>query len=369
VIDVDALVKTYPANGRRDRAPAVDGVTFSVKEGEFYTLLGPSGCGKSTTLRCLAGLERPDSGTIRLAGTEVASRTSFVPANQRDLGMVFQSYAVWPHMSVFENVAFPLREGRRRQSGGALRTTVQNALDLVGLGELGERSATQLSGGQQQRLALARAIVCEPAVLLLDEPLSNLDAKLRERMRSEIRLLQRRLGITTVFVTHDQSEALSMSDRVAVMNEGHIVAEGTPREIYYDSTHEFVARFIGSMNVIYGEIVGREDSGMACIDTGFGTVRCAAPVSETGSQRAAIAMRPEDVRLWPATGPDLRAGENVFRGRIQVDLFGGTYSDYSVEMANGETLRARVSSRLPFDTDAAIDVELPPEACRLLTLG
>jgi iron(III) transport system ATP-binding protein len=313
-------------------------------------------------------LEKPDKGTIRLNGTAVASDTVFLPANRRDIGMVFQSYAVWPHMSVFDNVAFPLQAGRRRQRGSGLQGTVHKALDLVGLADVAQRGATQLSGGQQQRLALARAIVCEPAVLLLDEPLSNLDAKLRERMRSEIRLLQRRLGITTVFVTHDQAEALSMSDRVAVMNHGRIIQEGSPREIYYDAQNEFVANFIGSTNLIYGHIRGREENGLICVETGFGPVFChATPSEESPTSRVAISIRHEDIKLYSlGSRPNNASTQNVFRGQVLVDLFGGTYTDYSVELAPNQILRSRVSSRLGLNQGEPVDVEIPPETCRLL---
>jgi iron(III) transport system ATP-binding protein len=210
---------------------AVRGVDITVEEGQFYTLLGPSGCGKTTTLRCLAGLETPDEGTISIDGEVVFSATegSLVPPYKRDIGMVFQSYAIWPHMSVFQNVAFPLQEARPRRGRGEIRDKVKNALALVQLDGLQDRPAPFLSGGQQQRLALARALVNEPKVLLLDEPLSNLDAKLREETRTELRDLVKRLGITTVYVTHDQLEALTMSDLVAVMDQGEIVQTGVDR--------------------------------------------------------------------------------------------------------------------------------------------
>ncbi|HUK40295.1 MAG TPA: ABC transporter ATP-binding protein, partial [Candidatus Acidoferrales bacterium] len=213
---------------------AVDSVSFNVPAGEFYTLLGPSGCGKTTTLQCIAGLEMPDAGEITLDDRLVFSRSAntVVPAHRRDIGMVFQSYAIWPHMTVFENVAFPLLHGRRRVPRSVVHERVMKALQLVQLSGLENRPAPFLSGGQQQRVALARAIVGEPKVLLLDEPLSNLDAKLREEMRFELRDLVLRLHTTTLYVTHDQIEALSMSDHIAVMNSGKIVQEGTPREIY-----------------------------------------------------------------------------------------------------------------------------------------
>src|SRR5437763_312066 len=211
---------------------AVDRVSLDVTEGEILTLLGPSGCGKTTTLRMAIGLERCSEGEILYQGRVVDSARVHVPTHKRNMGMVFQSYAIWPHMTVFENVAYPLRV--RGVKGSKVREEVQRVLELVDLPGLGERPATMLSGGQQQRVALARSLVFEPRILLLDEPFSNLDAKLREQMRAELRVLQRRLGITVLFVTHDQVEALSLSDRIAVMNAGHVEQIGTPTELYLD---------------------------------------------------------------------------------------------------------------------------------------
>jgi len=372
MISVESLVKVFPATAAAKEVRAVNDVTFTVSEGEFYTLLGPSGCGKSTTMRCIAGLERPTSGRLNLNGVLVASDAVFVPANRRDIGMVFQSYAVWPHMSVFENVAFPLRAGRRRARGRELRTKVENALELVGLGDLSARGATQLSGGQQQRLALARAIVAEPQVLILDEPLSNLDAKLRERMRSEVRLLQRRLGITTVFVTHDQTEALSMSDRVAVMNHGRIVQEGTPREIYFGSTEPFVASFIGSTNLFEGTVADSEERAKhkwASVMSPIGLVQCATRHSVGEGARVLVAIRPDDVKLHVGHGRTTIRHQNVFPGVVEVDLFGGTHTDYSIRVADALTLRVALPSAddtTRLERGAHVAVELPPDSCRLL---
>jgi iron(III) transport system ATP-binding protein len=239
-IEVRDLVVRYGA------VVAVGGVTFSVGAGEHLTLLGPSGCGKTTTLRAIAGLERPTSGEIRIGGSAVFSSSPKVniPAERRGLSMVFQSYAIWPHMSVFDNVAYGLRVRRRPEAEVTAR--VREALDLVQLGELGARSASKLSGGQQQRVALARAFVFSPSVLLFDEPLSNLDAKLRAEMRVELKELQRRLDITSVYVTHDLEEALAISDRIVVMRDGVIAQVGTPAEIYDRPRNTFVADFVGS---------------------------------------------------------------------------------------------------------------------------
>jgi iron(III) transport system ATP-binding protein len=281
--------------------------------------------------------------------------------------MVFQSYAVWPHMSVFDNVAFPIRHGRTRTSGAELRRRVTDALALVGMADLAGRGATQLSGGQQQRLALARALVSEPNVLLLDEPLSNLDAKLRERMRTEIRLLQRRLGITTVFVTHDQTEALSMSDRIAVMDGGRIVQEGTPRDIYFGMKDAFIATFIGSTNLIPGEIRGLDaESGNVLVETELGCLQAAPGPDVATSGGILIAVRPEDVELVQVATPAAAAGVNRFPGRLEVELFGGSYTDYFIGAGSSITLRARAASRLRIDPDAALEVHVRPEACQLL---
>jgi iron(III) transport system ATP-binding protein len=369
MIKVNDLVKYYPNNRE---TPAVNGVSFTVEEGRFYTLLGPSGCGKTTTLRCIAGLERPSHGTIELGDAVVVSDRTFLPTHKRDIGMVFQSYAVWPHMTVFENVAFPLRVGGHRMSSGAIKERVETSLELVGLGGLEKRMATQLSGGQQQRLSLARAIVREPKVLLLDEPLSNLDAKLRERMRGELSLIQRRLNITTLFVTHDQVEALSMSDRVAVMNQGVIVQEGTPREIYHAPGDQFVASFIGSINLIRGTI-GRvdEQSDEVQVRTQFGSVLCghrsAGLNAELGGD-VIVAVRLEDVvihrdEVHPDRSPER---PNIFNATVEIGLFGGTSVDYHLDV-DGCDLQARVNSRFDLQQGDRIQIELPPAACRVYT--
>jgi iron(III) transport system ATP-binding protein len=254
MLSIENLQKVFKASGGTD-VRAVDGVSISIASGSILTLLGPSGCGKTTTLRCLAGLERPDAGRIVIGDTTVfdSAKGIFVPPSDRGIGMVFQSYAIWPHMSVFENVAFPLRVARNRKySAAEIKDKVARALEMVRLGGFERRSATQLSGGQQQRLALARGLVHEPKILLLDEPLSNLDAKLREQMRFELKRLQRSLRVTTVYVTHDQAEALALSDEIAVFNQGRIVQRGNPHDIYSHPTSRFVADFIGSANFLTG---------------------------------------------------------------------------------------------------------------------
>src|SRR5919199_2287248 len=284
---------------RKERVHAVDGVSFQVEAGSFYTLLGPSGCGKTTTLRCVAGLERPDDGVIVVAGRTVSGKNQFVPPHKRDIGMVFQSYAIWPHMSVFENVAFPLRVARGIP-GSEIKRRVEEALATVQLAGYEGRMATQLSGGQQQRLALARALVRRPKLLLLDEPLSNLDAQLRAELRVELLGLQRQVGITTLYVTHDQVEALSMSSRIAVMNQGRIVQEGTPREVYEHPNSDFVARFVGTANFLPGTIAGRAaEPAHVVVETSIGPVEAAAPPGRAAGDALTLTVRPENIRLVP----------------------------------------------------------------------
>ncbi len=347
---VEELRKTY--DGGRRSVKAVQNISFQVEDGRFYTLLGPSGCGKTTTLRCIAGLERPEGGAIRLDDRVFSSNGHFVPPHKRDIGMVFQSYAIWPHLSVFQNVAFPLEVARPRPSKTEVRKTVEDALALVGLDGLEDRPAPQLSGGQQQRLALARALVRRPRLLLLDEPLSNLDAKLRERMRIELRELQRRLGITTVYVTHDQAEALFLSHRIAVMQDGAIVQEGTPREIYRAPASGFAADFVGTATFLAGEMT---DGGIRALG---GTVRCSTEGGLTIGDKALLVLRPENVvvRATPAHVP------NEFQGRLEIAAFLGDHLDCIVSVA--DTLvraRAHPSTRLVRGQD--VWVEFPLDHC------
>src|SRR5436853_6688116 len=262
MLSVKELYTEY-ASDRGPPVRAAQNVSFEVPEGKLFTLLGPSGCGKTTTLRSIAGLERPVSGKITVGGRTVysSSRGIFVAPNKRNFGMVFQSYAIWPHMNVFQNVAFPLEV--RKLARKEIRERVMRVLTAVQLDHLVDREATKLSGGQQQRLALARALVMEPQLLLLDEPLSNLDAKLRDRMRTELKRLQRELSLTTVYVTHDQSEALALSHEIAVMNDGFVVQVGTPREIYEQPHNQFVADFVGTTNFIGGTVASLE--GVRCV--------------------------------------------------------------------------------------------------------
>lgn len=319
-------------------------VSFEVEAGEMFTLLGPSGCGKSTTLRSIAGLETPDSGRISIADHTVYSsddRVRLAP-NERNLSMVFQSYAIWPHLNVFKNVSFPLEVKRRtnKLSRRQIAERVERALETVDLGSLSARSAVKLSGGQQQRLALARALVTEPDLVLLDEPLSNLDAKLRESMRMELKRLQQSLGLTTVYVTHDQGEALAMSSRIAVMSKGNIVQIGTPREIYEKPNSPFVAQFIGTSNVLRGT-VQRLTGEIAEISTAIGPVSSSSWRDLIVGDDVLLLIRPEDIRVIDVAvaKPD----ENGWRGDVLAGAYLGEAVDYIVEVG-GKEMKARVDA-------------------------
>lgn len=272
---------------------AVREMSFEVQRGEFYTLLGPSGCGKSTTLRCIAGLERADGGEIIIDNIVVTSPDTFLPPNERPISMVFQSYAIWPHMTVFNNVEFPLKQERPRLSKATRKERVMESLSLVKMEKMANRPSPLLSGGQQQRVALARALVSNPKVLLLDEPLSNLDAKLREELRLEIKDLVRRLGITALYVTHDQLEALAMSDRISVILEGQIVQEAIPKDVYIFPKNTFVAQFIGQVNFFEGIVSDITDQGLGSIENPYGKFVCHLPAGIDRGTKVTMAVRPE----------------------------------------------------------------------------
>ena len=352
-VRVSGLVKTFGA------VVAVNDLSFEAKAGEFLTLLGPSGCGKTTTLRLVAGLERPDRGEIHVGGRPLSSTETglFVPPERRGMGMVFQSYAIWPHMTVFENVAFPLQELRVPRA--EIRERVMAMLGTVGLGELHARPAPMLSGGQQQRVALARALVSNPQVLLLDEPLSNLDARLREEMRFELREMQAKLGITSIFVTHDQAEAMTLSDRIVVMNAGRIEQEGSPEEVYQRPSTRFVMDFLGRANHLPARIVKGEDGSLAAEVEESG---CRMPVAGSGSwsvgQDVLLAFRPEAVEARAAEGDDAWVG--VVRSSVYVS----GHVEYVVEMGKF-TVRATgpEDPRLPHDARAKLCVS--PRAVRV----
>jgi len=333
-LSVDRLTKIYAA-GSAGGGGGIHPISFSLDSGTFFTLLGPSGCGKTTTLRCIAGLEQPDSGRISLGDTVFldSSQGISVPLNRRNIGMVFQSYAIWPHMSVFENVAFPLRVARgETYSKADVTRLVGEALETVELGGFEHRSPTQLSGGQQQRVALARAIVRHPRLLLLDEPLSNLDAKLRDEMRTELKRLQQRIGVTTLYVTHDQAEALEMSDLIAVINRGRLVQLGTPREIYFNPADAFVAGFMGSPNLLKGVSEGATPDGAiggVRIEDGR-IVACRFPKSIAAGNPVIVSVRPEFIALAAeeAVAP---AGTNALVGTVTSSGFLGETTRYRVQ--------------------------------------
>ncbi len=355
-IHVEALHHEY--QGKRGRVLAVNGISFDVEEGEFYTLLGPSGCGKTTTLRCIAGLERPMAGTISLGDVVVVSSRRTVPTHLRDIGMVFQDYAVWPHMSVFENVAFPLQVGKERLTKPEIRRRVEESLDLVNMADYIDRPATQLSGGQQQRLSLARALVRQPKVLLLDEPLSNLDARLRDQMRGELRLLQRRVKVTTLFVTHDQIEALSMSNRIAVMNKGEIVQEGSPRDIYFEPNSEFVASFVGAKNFIRGTAEPSADGEFIPVTTAMGRLKCRGDEPARQRSTVVVAIRPEACTV---SAEDAGA-DNTFAAEVEAALFTGEAVEYRVRSGE-QVLHIKANARSRFNRGASVYVTLPPQEC------
>ena len=368
MLEVSELVKTFSAARaeRTRRVLAVDGVSFDVAQGELFTLLGPSGCGKTTTLRCIAGLEVADRGEIVLADRVLFSseRKVRVPASERGLGMVFQSYAIWPHMNVYSNVAFPLQvlPRRRRPSREEIRRRVERVLTTVKLDRLASRRATDLSGGQQQRLALARALVLEPPLLLLDEPLSNLDAKLREEMRFELKRLQRELGITAIYVTHDQVEALAMSNRVAVMRDGAIEQIGRPRDVYETPSSRFVADFVGISNFIEGKVVAR-DNGVYSIETPDGELRVESDAEFPVGSAVIVAARPEHIAL--EVGHANGSAPNRWRGRVAARAFLGESVDHLVAVGSSE-IRARCNASISIPEPTDVTVTFKQEACSLI---
>ena len=345
---------------------AAQDVSIDVPEGHFFTLLGPSGCGKTTTLRSIAGLERPNAGEITVGDVVVysARRNVFVPPNQRGFGMVFQSYAIWPHMDVFTNTAFPLQVGKKKYRRAEIDAKVMKVLAAVQLDHLRDREATKLSGGQQQRLALARALVMEPKLLLLDEPLSNLDAKLRELMRFELKRLQRELRITTVYVTHDQSEALALSHQVAVMNQGRIQQIGSPRDIYERPQTQFVADFVGTTNFVDGTVSSREaEDRYYLIHTELGTLRSYSVETVAPGQQVILSIRPEDVRL---SEQPLSPGQNVIEGLVDQKVFLGESLDWQVKVGKRAllsrthpTIYTKIGEKVWAHIDAAKCVAMP----------
>jgi iron(III) transport system ATP-binding protein len=358
---IENLHKTFLAAGQAE-VRAIDGVSLNVEPGKLLTLLGPSGCGKTTTLRCLAGLERPDRGRIVIDGKLVfdSEERIFVPPSERALGMVFQSYAIWPHMTVFENVAFPLRVARdRKYSAAEIKREVGRVLEMVRLTGYENRASTQLSGGQQQRLAFARGLVRNPTLLLLDEPLSNLDAKLREQMRVELKRLQRTLGVTTVYVTHDQSEALALSDEIAVFSAGRVVQRGSPQEIYRRPRSQFVADFVGSANFFHGTVAERNEHGTA-VDTEYGMIRCSFVGEVKPGQPVVVTARPEDLSISEKHPGD---SLNVFAGKVAHRVFLGEVTDYFVDLGEGREIRVRAAPDVDLGIGRPVHVGIRPQQC------
>ena len=364
MLEVEKLHKQYTSE---DGTPGggVFGASFEIADGELFTLLGPSGCGKTTTLRSIAGLEKPEGGRMTLAGKPIYDATQGlnVPMYDRNIGMVFQSYAIWPHMNVYENAAYPLKVTRGHGlNSSQIREKVRGVLALVGLEEYINRPSTQLSGGQQQRLALARALTREPALLLLDEPLSNLDAQLREQMRAELKRLQRETGVTAIYVTHDQSEALAISDRIAVMENGLIKQIGPPKEIYERPTSEFVANFIGTTNLLRGLLKSDATIGsVGLVETKLGPLTCSFTADVKASPDIGVVIRPENVVIEPAgsapasTLPDT----NKCEGILISETYLGEIVEYETKVGD-ETILIRTKPGTPLSPGDAVIVHFPP---------
>jgi iron(III) transport system ATP-binding protein len=361
-IQIKGLTRNYYSDGRLIKA--LDRVDLTIPANQIFTLLGPSGCGKTTLLRCIVGLESPDEGEIVIGDEIVWSREKniFVPPENRGLGMVFQTYAIWPHMNVFENVAYPLTT--RKLVKDEVRAKVTKALKFVQLEGFENRPATKLSGGQQQRVALARALVAEPKVILFDEPLSNLDAKLREETRKELRHFLTELQITAVYVTHDRIEALALSDQVAIMRSGRIVEIGDPKQVYFNSGNQFVADFIGRANLIKGRIasvVGQH----AVIDTEIGPIRGLNSQKLASGTIAALCVRPEFISL--ADKP-VGEGDNIFRGRMETLVFIGEAYEGDIRVGD-QLFTTTVSPTVQIVEGNEVSISFNPDHCFLLPVA
>jgi iron(III) transport system ATP-binding protein len=337
--------------------PAVDGVSFGVPAGEIVVLLGPSGCGKTTTLRCVAGLEHPTDGEISIAGRVVSApaRGILVPPRARDLGMVFQSYAVWPHMTVRQNVVYPLKQ-RRIPRTEATRQ-VDEVLQLVGLSEYADRPVVALSGGQMQRVALARSIVYRPQLLLLDEPLSNLDAKLRLRLRDDLRIILKQTGMTALYVTHDQAEAVVLGDRIGVMRDGKLLQIGTPDQIYNRPADLFVANFTGATNELTGTLVERNGA-FGTVDFGEGRRGEAALLHALNpGDKVRIALRPENIGIGKVDGG------NLFPARVLDRRYQGTQTVYDIDLLGRRLEVLELGTAARHQVGVETQVSLPREGC------
>ncbi len=348
MIVLEGLRKTY------GESVAVDSIDLTIKDGEVLALLGPSGCGKTTTLQLLAGFLTPDGGVIRSRERVLSSRSGVVPPERRNMSLIFQSYAVWPHKTVRENVAFGLQV--RKVSRAGIATRVGDVLKVVRMAEYGDRYPSELSGGQQQRVALARALVVEPQTLLLDEPLSNLDANLREEMRFEIRRLHDTTGITMVYVTHDQAEAMVTADRIAVMNGGRVEQVGSPHDVYEKPATQFVASFIGRTNTLPGRLVSP-----GVVETAGGQLRAQDDTGAAAGDAVAVCIRPHHVLLVRPEAPT-----NELRGKVVRHAYLGESRDYVVLLADGTRVRVQAPPTSEQAMDAAITLYLPVAACRVV---
>ncbi len=359
-IRIKGVSKHYFSEGKVIKA--LDDVSLTIPANRIFTLLGPSGCGKTTLLRCIVGLETPDSGEIAIGNDVVWSREKgiAVPPEKRGLGMVFQTYAIWPHMNVFDNVAYPLQI--RNVARDVIRQKVEATLRFVRLEGFEKRPATKLSGGQQQRVALARALVAEPKVILFDEPLRNLDAKLREETRKELKTFLAKLNITAVYVTHDRIEALALSDSIAVMRAGQIVEVGTPKKIYFDADHQFVADFIGRANLVKATVRAQE-GGCTTVDCGLGTIACAQRDVPIGAA-VTLCLRPEFIRPTAGEGA---AGRNVVNGRIESLVFVGEAYETEIRVGS-ELLLAKVLPEANLVEGRPVTFTLDPAHCLLVSM-
>ena len=339
---------------------ALEEVSFDIVEGEFMTFLGPSGCGKTTCLRLISGFENPSTGEVFIAGKDVTHD----PPYRRSVNQVFQSYALFPHLSVYENISFGLR--MKKLAASEIKRRVDRVVEMTSLQEFADRKPAQLSGGQRQRVALARAVVCEPKVLLLDEPLSALDAKLRTQMRAELKQLQKRLGITFVFVTHDQEEALTMSDRIAVISCGRVEQIGTVNEIYYHPATRFVATFIGETNIVEAEIVDKGADVIRCQMEGGMMLAVRAGTPAAGNN-VLLSLRPEKIRLYRSRPQ----GQNIFSGRIVAQVFKGAVNDLTVAVSGGVELRALIANdgqqELVFQEGEEVFCRIQPEDINIVS--
>jgi iron(III) transport system ATP-binding protein len=351
-----ASVELRNLTKRYGELPVVDNISLTIEHGRLVCLLGPSGCGKTTTLRLIAGFVEPSAGEIRVGDQLVSSPARTLPPERRNMSMIFQSYALWPHMTVAENVAYGLK--LRKVDRDTINRKLASMLATTHLGQFADRYPGELSGGQQQRVALARALIVEPETLLLDEPLSNLDANLREEMRFEVRRLHDEYRYTTVYVTHDQSEAMTTADVIAVMNAGKIEQAGSPEEIYERPRSEFVARFIGSSNVLSG--VARDETHLSYAGS---ILRCTGGKLLPG-QQAAVAIRQHAVRLWLMQPQNM---ENILAGRVVRQVYLGANRDYLIEVAPETELRVIAPAMENIPQGAEVWLHLPPDRCRILS--